>query len=70
MSSLIRVPSTRAVKKATALTRDGHVAQALVAQHPDVFEIVALLDEADGLLDAPAAEIGGHHPPQDLAVLA
>ncbi len=43
------------------IDQDGHVGQVLIAQHSDVFEIVALLDEADGLLDAPAAEIGGHY---------
>ena len=44
--------------------QDGHVAQALIGQHPDVFQIVALLDEADRFLDAPAGEIGADHPPR------
>jgi hypothetical protein len=50
--------------------QDGHVAQALVGQHRNVFQVIALLDEADRLLDGPAGEIGADHPPEDFAVPA
>ena len=40
-----------------------HVAPGIVAVYPDVLKSVFLLDESDGLLDAPAAEIALDYPP-------
>ena len=44
----------------------GHVAYARVGHHADVLEAVLLLDEPDGLLDAPAAEVALDDPPLGL----
>ncbi len=38
--------------------------------NPDVLNIIALLDEPDGVLDAPAGKISLNHPPQNLSIAA
>ena len=43
--------------------QDHHGAEPVVAQQADVLDLVALLDEADRLLDAPAREIAFDQAP-------
>ena len=45
-----------------------HVFQSFIGQDPDVLNVVALFDESDGLLDAPAGKISLNHPPQDFSI--
>ncbi len=45
-----------------------HVFQPLVRHYSDVFQVVTLLDESDGLLHSPAGQIGLYHPPEDLPI--
>ena len=49
MSRLILVPSSTAVKKATALTRVTRFRNRSLSQHSDVFEVVALFGKSDRL---------------------
>ena len=57
-------------KECSGQNQSSHVFQSLIGQNPDVLNVIALFDEPDGLLNAPAGEISLNHPPQDLSVAA
>ncbi len=51
-----------------SVDEDDHAPKPPIGQDSDILEFVALLDETDGLPEAPAREIGRDHPPERFPV--